>query len=78
MLTKVINLSIGKPRYHGLKNQGATCYLNSVLQVLYMTKDFREAVKGFVQELKKQAVWPTKPKVRLWHISFQTRRPLIS
>ncbi|XP_036002251.1 probable ubiquitin carboxyl-terminal hydrolase creB [Fundulus heteroclitus] len=31
-------------RYHGLKNQGATCYLNSVLQVLYMTKDFREAV----------------------------------
>ncbi|KAK5624018.1 hypothetical protein CRENBAI_019893 [Crenichthys baileyi] len=30
--------------YHGLRNQGSTCYLNSVLQVLFMTEDFKEAV----------------------------------
>lgn len=28
----------------GLKNQGATCYLNSLLQSLYFTKAFRQAV----------------------------------
>lgn len=32
----------------GLRNQGATCYLNSVLQVLYMTEDFRAAVERCV------------------------------
>ncbi|XP_072233045.1 ubl carboxyl-terminal hydrolase 18-like [Leuresthes tenuis] len=32
--------------YHGLNSPGLTCYLNSVLQVLFMTDDFREAVKS--------------------------------
>lgn len=31
--------------YHGLNSPGLTCYLNSVLQVFFMTEDFREAVK---------------------------------
>ncbi|KAG7330256.1 hypothetical protein KOW79_006478 [Hemibagrus wyckioides] len=35
-------------RYNGLRNQGATCYLNSVLQCLYMTEDFRKEVEKFV------------------------------
>ncbi|CAN9509614.1 unnamed protein product [Ophioblennius macclurei] len=32
-------------RHYGLLNQGATCYLNSLLQALFMTKDFKEAVR---------------------------------
>ncbi|XP_075884455.1 ubiquitin carboxyl-terminal hydrolase 50-like isoform X2 [Nelusetta ayraudi] len=31
--------------YYGLSSPGLTCYLNSVLQVLFMTKDFCEAVE---------------------------------
>ena len=37
-----------EPKYKGLRNQGSTDYLNSVLQVLFMTKEFRDAVQRFV------------------------------
>mmetsp|Transcript_2827 Transcript_2827/g.3753 ORF Transcript_2827/g.3753 Transcript_2827/m.3753 type:complete len:1339 (-) Transcript_2827:16-4032(-) len=32
----------------GLKNQGATCYLNSLIQVLYLTPEFRRLIYRFV------------------------------
>ena len=42
-----------KVKYIGLKNQGATCYLNSLIQTLFMTPEFRyEIFKwNFNQEL---------------------------
>jgi hypothetical protein len=36
----------------GLENQGATCYLNSVLQSLYMTPEFRNAIYSYVPKNK--------------------------
>jgi ubiquitin carboxyl-terminal hydrolase 9/24 len=38
-------------RAAGLKNQGATCYMNSLMQQLYMVQDFREGVFDAAQEL---------------------------
>ncbi|XP_051982733.1 ubiquitin carboxyl-terminal hydrolase 47 [Xyrauchen texanus] len=34
-------------QFNGLKNQGATCYLNAVLQCLFMTQEFRHEVESY-------------------------------
>ena len=34
----------GKQRLIGIKNQGATCYLNSLIQTLYLTPEFRDSL----------------------------------
>ena len=34
-------------KYLGLGNQGATCYLNSAIQTLFMTPEFRRNIYGW-------------------------------
>ena len=37
-------------KFVGLRNQGATCYLNSLVQALYMTPKLRQGVMAFTRE----------------------------
>ena len=39
--------------YRGLVNEGSTCYLNSLLQTLFMTPEFRDGIYGWTY-LEKQ------------------------
>ena len=43
---KIKDLEEGKrgSKYLGLSNQGATCYMNSAIQTLFMTPEFRKSV----------------------------------
>ena len=50
-MTKPFTLS-KKQEYVGLSNQGATCYMNSLLQTLYMTPEFRREIYRWEYEEK--------------------------
>lgn len=41
----------------GLKNQGATCYMNSLLQTLYFTNQLRKAVYKMPTESDDSTRW---------------------
>ena len=47
--------------YVGIKNQGATCYLNSLMQALYHTAFLREAVFQIPSEVAAAAAEPAAP-----------------
>ena len=44
MSEQVISAVKPSRRYTGLSNQGATCYMNSLLQTLYMSPEFRRVL----------------------------------
>ena len=48
----------------GLKNQGATCYMNSLLQTLFHTHEFRRAVYNMPLPPAEEVGFCAKPVVK--------------
>jgi len=45
-------------QFSGLKNQGCTCYLNSLIQQLFMNKSFRDAVmRAPLRDIYRSTLW---------------------
>lgn len=46
---------VNNSKFVGLSNQGATCYLNSLLQSLFMTPEFRQGLYSWKVRLRSAA-----------------------
>ncbi|GMH78667.1 hypothetical protein TL16_g07893 [Triparma laevis f. inornata] len=61
-----------KPKYAGLKNQGATCYISSLIQMLYHLKFFRKQVRKLEEEKRLSERDHNSIKCSSLHFSFFT------
>ena len=63
--------------YMGLTNQGATCYLNSLIQTLYMSPEFREAVYQYEPNNLENSTDEEKKTLLNDNIPYQLQRLFI-
>uniref|UniRef100_A0A672HVD7 Ubiquitin carboxyl-terminal hydrolase n=1 Tax=Salarias fasciatus TaxID=181472 RepID=A0A672HVD7_SALFA len=64
----------GKSNLCGIKNQGGTCYLNSLLQTLLFTPEFREALFSLGQEELGRLEDKDKPEAKVRVIPLELQR----
>ena len=69
--TSVLEAAKKQTGFVGLKNQGATCYMNSLLQTLYNINIFRQASTNVVfQDIHQSAVNDNLIPLLLFHPNF--------